>query len=59
MTQVKARPPTFALFGNQLKALPADYLRYLGNDLRETFELKGTPIRFLLRTGKNPYADDK
>ena len=59
MTQVKARSPTFALFGNQLKALPADYLRYLGNDLRETFELKGTPIRFLLRTGKNPYADDK
>jgi len=59
MTQVKARPPTFALFGNQLKSLPADYLRYLTNGLRETFELRGTPIRFLLRTGKNPYADDK
>ena len=56
MTQVKARPPTFALFGNQLKALPEDYLRYLTNGLRTAFELKGTPIRFLLRTGKNPYA---
>ncbi len=57
MTQVKARPPTFALFGNQLKSLPADYLRYLTNGLRETFELAGTPIRFLLRTGKNPYVE--
>ena len=59
MTQVKARPPTFALFGNQLKSLPADYLRYLTNGLRETFALAGTPIRFLLRTGKNPFVEDK
>ena len=29
MTQVKSRPPTFALFGNQLDALPEDYQRYL------------------------------
>jgi GTP-binding protein len=58
MTQVKARPPTFALFGNQLKSLPEDYSRYLINGLRSAFELKGTPIRFLLRTGKNPYAED-
>jgi GTP-binding protein len=57
MTQVKARPPTFALFGNQLKALPEDYVRYLTNGLRETFELRGTPIRFLMRGGKNPFAD--
>ena len=59
MTQVKARPPTFSLFGNQLNALPEDYLRYLTNGLRNTFELKGTPIRFLLRTGKNPFVKDK
>jgi GTP-binding protein len=59
MTQVKARPPTFALFGNQLKALPEDYLRYLTNGLRSTFGLKGTPIRFLLRAGKNPFDQDK
>ena len=59
MTQVKARPPTFALFGNQLKGLPEDYLRYLTKGLRSTFELKGTPIRFLLRTGKNPFDKDR
>jgi GTP-binding protein len=55
MTQVKARPPTFALFGNQLKALPDDYVRYLANGLREAFELRGTPIRFLMRSGPNPF----
>lgn len=56
VTQPKARPPTFALFGNQLKALPDSWLRYLQNALRETFGLYGTPIRFSLRTSKNPYA---
>ncbi len=57
MTQPKSRPPTFALFGNQLKALPDAYLRYLTNGLRETFHLEGAPLRLLLRTGKNPYAE--
>jgi GTP-binding protein len=57
MTQPKSRPPTFAVFGNQLKALPDAYVRYLTNELRETFKLEGAPIRLLLRTGKNPYAD--
>jgi GTP-binding protein len=57
MTQAKARPPTFVLFGNQLNALPEDYLRYLTNGLRETFDLPGTPIRILLRSSKNPYTE--
>jgi GTP-binding protein len=56
VTQAKARPPTFALFGNQLNALPDSYLRYLQNALRESFNLYGTPLRFSLRTTKNPYA---
>jgi len=57
MTQPKSRPPTFALFGNQLKALPESYIRYITNGLRESFKLEGTPIRFVLRGGKNPYAE--
>jgi GTP-binding protein len=57
MTQAKARPPTFVLFGNQLNALPEDYLRYLTNGLREAFDLPGTPIRILLRSSKNPYTE--
>jgi GTP-binding protein len=56
MTQPKTRPPTFALFGNQLKSLPQSWLRYLQNELRATFGLDGTPIRFSLRTTKNPYT---
>ena len=56
MTQAKARPPTFLLFGNQLDHLPEAYLRYLQNNLREAFELKGTPLRFIVRNTKNPYA---
>ncbi|MFT3809026.1 MAG: ribosome biogenesis GTPase Der [Micropepsaceae bacterium] len=57
MTQAKTRPPTFALFGNQLNELPEDYLRYLANGLRENFDLPGTPIRFIKRSSKNPYDD--
>jgi GTPase len=57
-TQVKARPPTFALFGNQLEHLPETYVRYLMNGLRKDFELWGTPIRFLKRGSKNPYEKD-
>ncbi len=55
MTQVKARPPHFALFGNQLDELPRSYTRYLVNGLREAFDLPGVPIRLSLRGGKNPF----
>lgn len=55
MTQPKARPPYFVLFGNQLAALPTSYERYLINGLRETFGLVGVPIRISTRTSKNPF----
>jgi len=57
MTQAKARPPTFVVFGNQLTALPEDYLRYLANGIRTTFGLTGTPVRILLRSSINPYKE--
>jgi len=57
MTQAKARPPTFVLFGNQLKALPESYLRYLTNAIRSAFTMPGTPIRLTLRSSKNPYTE--
>ena len=59
ITQAKVRPPTFALFGNQLKALPDAWLRYMQNELRATFDFGGTPLRLLLRTTKNPYTQDR
>src|SRR6266700_100406 len=57
MTQAKARPPTFVLFGSQLKELPESYLRYLVHALRTAFKMPGTPVRVNLRSAKNPYTD--
>jgi GTP-binding protein len=57
ITQAKARPPTFLVFGTRAEQMPEDYHRYLVNSLRETFELPGTPIRLLGRGTTNPYAD--
>lgn len=56
MTQVKSRPPTFAIFASQPRALPTAYLRYMENGLRDAFDLPGVPIRLMLRKGDNPYA---
>jgi GTPase len=59
LTQPKSRPPTFVLFGSRTSALPDAYRRYLVNELRERFDLPGTPIRLTLRTKANPYAGRK
>jgi GTP-binding protein len=56
ITQAKARPPTFVVFGTRAEQLPEDYQRYLVNSLRESFALPGTPIRLQLRGTKNPYV---
>lgn len=57
MTQAKSRPPTFIVFCSRPDALPGSYSRYLANGVRETFELKGVPIRIVMRKGDNPYDD--
>ena len=58
ITQAKARPPTFVIFGTRAEQTPEDYQRYLVNSLRTTFELPGTPVRLQFRGSKNPYADE-
>jgi len=55
VTQDKARPPHFVVFGTRTSALPESYVRYLANGLRETFDLPGTPIRLTFREPKNPF----
>jgi len=57
MTQIKARPPTFALWCSKPNDMPDDYKRYLTNGLREDVGMGGVPIRLMLRTSKNPYAN--
>ena len=57
MTQVRTRPPTFAIFASRPVDLPESYLRYLIGGLRADFNLSGIPVRMLLRKGsENPYA---
>ena len=56
MTQIKTRPPTFALFVSRPADLPESYLRYLITGLRTDFGLWGIPVRMVMRKGENPYA---
>ncbi len=56
ITQIKKRPPTFAVFTNHLKAVEGDYQRYLVNALRQNFGLEMTPVRMVVRKSENPFA---
>ncbi len=49
MTQVSIKPPTFVFFVNRAELFHFSYQRYLENQLRETFGLEGTPVRFIIR----------
>jgi GTP-binding protein len=49
-TQTSTRPPTFVLFCTEPRAVQASYRRFLENQLRERFDLEGTPVRLRLRT---------
>jgi len=55
-TQVKTRPPSFALFVSRPADFPDHYLRYLAAGLRQDFGMEGVPIRLMMRKGNNPYA---
>jgi GTP-binding protein len=55
MTQIKTRPPTFALFASKADKLSDTYLRYLISSMREVFDLPAIPIRIILKKNKNPY----
>ena len=48
-TQVKTEPPTFLLYCNEPKLSHFTYMRFLENQIRETFPFKGTPIQLILK----------
>jgi GTPase len=50
-------PPIIVVHGNALQQIPDSYKRYLEGYFRETFKLKGTPLRVQFKHGANPYAD--
>ncbi|MCQ2454541.1 MAG: ribosome biogenesis GTPase Der [Clostridia bacterium] len=49
MTQASTCPPTFVAFCNRAELFHFSYQRYLENQIRSTFGLEGTPIRFIIR----------
>ena len=49
VTQASTNPPTFVFFVNRAELFHFSYQRYLENQLRETFGLEGTPVRFIIR----------
>lgn len=49
MTQPSTRPPTFVIFVNKAELFHFSYQRYIENQLRSTFGLEGTPLRFITR----------
>ena len=59
VTQVNNRPPSFMISTSQPDALPDSYAKYLKNNLRDNFDMKGVPIRLMFRGSKNPYENKK
>lgn len=51
-------PPIIVIHGSALDRVPATYTRYLEGQLREKFDLTGTPLRVEYRSSTNPYARD-
>ncbi|WMJ22799.1 ribosome biogenesis GTPase Der [Paludicola sp. MB14-C6] len=49
MTQASTKPPTFVCFCNKAELFHFSYVRYIENQIRETFQLTGTPIHFVIR----------
>lgn len=49
MTQVSVAPPTFVIFVNNKELMHFSYVRYIENHLRKQFELRGTPLHFIIR----------
>ena len=59
ITQVKARPPSFVIFGTRVDQLPESYRRYLLNSMRRDLGLGPVPLRLSMRSPKNPFDRDR
>lgn len=49
VTQAGVTPPTFVFFCNDARLFHFSYQRYLENQIREVFDLTGTPVRIVVR----------
>jgi GTP-binding protein len=50
-----SNPPIVVIHGSGLDGVKRPYKRYLENTFRNTFKLKGTPLRIELRSSVNPF----
>ena len=57
MTQSGVRPPTFVCFCNDARLFHFSYQRYLENQIREVYDLTGTPVRMIIRERGGKDAD--
>ncbi len=44
-TQIRVRPPTFAIYTNSPDGITRPYQRYLANTIRDRYGFEGTPLR--------------
>jgi GTP-binding protein len=56
-TQVGQKPPTIAIFTGVPESIQTSYRRYLENQLRETFDFAGTPIKLSFRARRKQDND--
>ncbi|CDJ38984.1 small GTP-binding protein, putative [Eimeria tenella] len=54
ITQAQTKPPTFVAWSNVYAHFPTHYKRQLVNAIREEFDMKGIPVRLVLRTTAMP-----
>ncbi|KIO49264.1 ribosome biogenesis GTPase Der [Nitrosospira sp. NpAV] len=52
-----SNPPLIVIHGSGVDKVSETYRRYLENTFREAFQLEGTPLRVVFRSGRNPYAE--
>ncbi|HEY4400051.1 MAG TPA: ribosome biogenesis GTPase Der [Lactobacillaceae bacterium] len=51
-TQVAVEPPTFVIFVNDVELMHFSYERFLENQIRNSFDFTGTPLRMIVRERK-------
>lgn len=50
-------PPCIVVHGSRAEKLTPSYRRYLANCFARAYALRGTPVRIIARSGKNPYHE--
>ena len=58
VSQVAVRPPTFVVFCSDPENIQTSYVRFLENQLRESFGFEGTPVRVRLRARGRRRSDE-